>query len=282
MNPKHFLAIFILLLLLFVVDIFSQSPQQPQILVGITVTDGRSDIRNLKIGIDPNASDGIDDSLGEALLPPFPPLSVFEARFNLPANNFNGTESSYFDYRNGTVPYSGVKEHRLVFQRGEGDSVVIFWNFPSSVTAVLQDIVTGTLINLSMSGEGNYVVPNPDAFNQLKLIVTYNNTTDIEQENNNLPDGYILYQNYPNPFNPTTTIRYTLNSNQYVRLKIYDVLGNELVKLVDEAQTAGMQEVIFNAENSAGGIYFYELNLSGDDYSSIKNSKQVKSMILLK
>jgi len=172
MNPKHFLAIFILLLLLFVVDIFSQSPQQPQILVGITVTDGRSDIRNLKIGIDPNASDGIDDSLGEALLPPFPPLSVFEARFNLPANNFNGTESSYFDYRNGTVPYSGVKEHRLVFQRGEGDSVVIFWNFPSSVTAVLQDIVTGTLINLSMSGEGNYVVPNPDAFNQLKLIVT--------------------------------------------------------------------------------------------------------------
>lgn len=282
MNPKHFLAIFILLLLLFVVDIFSQSPQQPQILVGITVTDGRSDIRNLKIGIDPNASDGIDDSLGEALLPPFPPLSVFEARFNLPANNFNGTESSYFDYRNGTVPYSGVKEHRLVFQRGEGDSVVIFWNFPSSVTAVLQDIVTGTLINLSMSGEGNYVVPNPDAFNQLKLIVTYNNTTDIEQENNNLPDGYILYQNYPNPFNPTTTIRYTLNSNQYVRLKIYDVLGNELVKLVDEAQTAGMHEVIFNAENSAGGIYFYELNLSGDDYSSIKNSKQVKSMILLK
>lgn len=282
MNPKHFLAIFILLLLLFVVDIFSQSPQQPQILVGITVTDGRSDIRNLKIGIDPNASDGIDDSLGEALLPPFPPLSVFEARFNLPANNFNGTESSYFDYRNGTVPYSGVKEHRLVFQRGEGDSVVIFWNFPSSVTAVLQDIVTGTLINLSMSGEGNYVVPNPDAFNQLKLIVTYNNTTDIEQENNNLPDGYILYQNYPNPFNPTTTIRYTLNSNQYVRLKIYDVLGNELVKLVDEAQTAGMHEVIFNAENSAGGIYFYELNLSGVDYSSIKNSKQVKSMILLK
>jgi hypothetical protein len=282
MNPKHFLAIFILLLLLFVVDIFSQSPQQPQILVGITVTDGRSDIRNLKIGIDPNASDGIDDSLGEALLPPFPPLSVFEARFNLPANNFNGTESSYFDYRNGTVPYSGVKEHRLVFQRGEGDSVVIFWNFPSSVTAVLQDIVTGTLINLSMSGEGNYVVPNPDAFNQLKLIVTYNNTTDIEQENNNLPDGYILYQNYPNPFNPTTTIRYTLNSNQYVRLKIYDVLGNELVKLVDEAQTAGMHEVIFNAENSAGGIYFYELNLSSVDYSSIKNLKQVKSMILLK
>jgi hypothetical protein len=54
------------------------------------------------------------------------------------------------------------------------------------------------------------------------------------------------------------------------------------VKLVDEAQTAGMHEVIFNAENSAGGIYFYELNLSSVDYSSIKNLKQVKSMILLK
>lgn len=280
MNPKYFFAIFILLL--FVVDIFSQSPQQPQILIGITVTDGRSDIRNLKIGIDPNASDGIDDSLGEALLPPFPPLSVFEARFNLPANNFNGTESSYFDYRNGAVPYTGVKEHRLVFQKGEGDSVVIFWNFPSSVTAVLQDIITGTLINLSMSGEGDFVVPNPNAFNQLKLIVTYNNTTNIEQEKNNLPEGYILYQNYPNPFNPVTTIKYALNSNQYVQLRIYDVLGNELVKLVNEAQNAGTYEVRFNAENLAAGIYFYELNLSGNDYSSIKNSKQVKSMILLK
>ncbi|MEJ5262192.1 MAG: T9SS type A sorting domain-containing protein [Ignavibacterium sp.] len=266
----------------FNLKIFSQTPQQPQILLNITVTDGRDDVRHLKIGIDPTASDGIDDHLGEGFLPPFPPLSVFEARFNLPENNFSGTLSSYSDYRNGNVPYSGTKEHRLVFQRGEGDSVVIFWNFPSSVSALLQDIVTGTFINHQMTGEGSFLVPNPDAFNKLKLLVTYNNTTDVDDEANLLPDKFILYQNYPNPFNASTTIRYTLNANQYVKLKIYNVLGLEIFNLFEGLQYAGTHEIKFEAEDLTSGIYFYELNISGSENLSAKNTTQVKSMILLK
>ncbi|AFH50725.1 Cadherin domain protein [Ignavibacterium album JCM 16511] len=273
--------IFLSIVLFFTINIFSQNPLQPQISITITVTDGRNDIRNLKVGIDPLATDDIDEILGEGDLPPFPPLSVFEARFNLPINDFNGTRSSYWDFRNGTAPFTGTIEHRLVFQKGEGDSVVIYWNFPNSVTALLQDIVTGGFINIQMSGEGEFVVPNPDVFNKLKLFITYNGTTDIE-DNGLTVNDFCLYQNYPNPFNPSTTIKYSIETTQFITLKIYDVLGNEIKTLVNETKQPGFFEINYTPEYElSGGIYYLELignklNDSGDF------SRKVKKMIYLK
>jgi hypothetical protein len=64
-----------------------------------------------------------------------------------------------------------------------------------------------------------------------------------------LPKEIVLRQNYPNPFNPTTSIRYTMSSKQFVTLKVYDVLGDEIATLVDEEKSAGSFEVEFTINN---------------------------------
>lgn len=253
------------------ITLYAQS--QPQISSFITVTDGRDESRILSFGVDPQATDGIDAILGEALLPPFPPLGVFEAQMFLPANNFNGTEASYSDYRNGSSPFSGDKEYRLRYQRGEGDSILIYWELPQQITGRLQDIITGTLVDVSISGTGSYQVLNPDAIQSLKLTITYNNATDVESKNLS-PEDFALMQNYPNPFNPNTKIQYSIGSNQVVQLKVYDVLGKEIITLVNSEQPAGTYKVNFDSKGLTSGIYFYTINAG--IYS------ETKSMILMK
>lgn len=101
--------------------------------------------------------------------------------------------------------------------------------------------------------------------------------TSIEDEEN-FPTEFSLKQNYPNPFNPATSIRYTIGSRQFVQLKVYDILGNEIATLVDEEKPAGNYEIEFNPvysiKNPASGIYFYQLKAG--DYT------QTKKMILIK
>jgi hypothetical protein len=83
-----------------------------------------------------------------------------------------------------------------------------------------------------------------------------------------------LEQNYPNPFNPATNIQYAVSSRQFVSLKVYDVLGNEVATLVNKQMPAGAYEVVFDASNLSSGIYFYRL--------AAGSSIQTKKLILLK
>jgi hypothetical protein len=85
-------------------------------------------------------------------------------------------------------------------------------------------------------------------------------TTDVASGMENiLPKKIILYANYPNPFNPTTTIQYELPVKSHVVMKIFDMLGREIVTLVDEAKPAGMYSVQFNAGTLSSGMYFCRL-----------------------
>ena len=89
----------------------------------------------------------------------------------------------------------------------------------------------------------------------------------VENSPRNIPNQFALEQNYPNPFNPTTKIKYTIPSVgtslmkflQFVQLKVYDVLGNEVATLVNEEKPAGSYEVTFDASQLSSGIYFYTL-----------------------
>jgi hypothetical protein len=91
--------------------------------------------------------------------------------------------------------------------------------------------------------------------------------TDIADNKNDILSGFNLSQNYPNPFNPSTTIKYSIPSviasgtkqSQLVTLKVYDLLGNEVVTLVNEEKPSGIHEVYFNGANLSSGIYFYKL-----------------------
>ena len=88
------------------------------------------------------------------------------------------------------------------------------------------------------------------------------------------PKNYHLSQNYPNPFNPITTISYQIPVDGFISLKVYDILGKEIVTLVDKEQTSGYYDITFNASNLASGIYFYRLQTG--------NFIETKKMILLK
>ena len=109
---------------------------------------------------------------------------------------------------------------------------------------------------------------------------TLTGTTTIEinpavvESESSISKGYSLSQNYPNPFNPTTKISYRLVSSSNVVLKVYDILGTEVQTLVNEMQSKGEHEVIFNGSNLSSGVYFYALR-AGSNFT-------VRKMILAK
>ncbi len=99
--------------------------------------------------------------------------------------------------------------------------------------------------------------------------------TGIEDELINSPNGFILRQNYPNPFNPSTSIQYAINSTQFVTLKVYDALGNEVATLVNEEKEEGVYQVEFSVKDgSASSVYFYRLQAG--------SFSETKKMILMK
>lgn len=81
--------------------------------------------------------------------------------------------------------------------------------------------------------------------------------TSVEEEY--IVDNFKLYQNYPNPFNPSTSIHYAIGDRQFVTLKVFDVLGNQVATLVNEEKPSGSYEQQFDASNLASGVYIYQL-----------------------
>jgi len=135
----------------------------------------------------------------------------------------------------------------------------------------------GTTTNISSySFRDESIVPGK-YFYRLKQIDydgSYSYSKEIEVDLSKLPVEFALSQNYPNPFNPATIINYQLAENSFVTLKIYDVLGNEVVTLVNEPQPAGVFTVQFDGSTLASGMYIYKL--------MTENFTTSKKMMLLK
>ena len=98
--------------------------------------------------------------------------------------------------------------------------------------------------------------------------------TSIGEDKTNPVDYYALGQNYPNPFNPSTIISYNLPEKSLVTLKVYDVLGREIVTLVNEEKPAGKYRINFDSVGLKSGVYFYQLKA--------KNFSEKKKMILIR
>jgi hypothetical protein len=98
-----------------------------------------------------------------------------------------------------------------------------------------------------------------------------------------IPNGYQLYQNFPNPFNPTTKIKFSIPPNEIsktsnVKIVVFDLLGNEVISLLDKELLPGSYEIEFGAmighRHLVSGIYFYQLRTGG--------FVQTKKMILMR
>jgi hypothetical protein len=100
---------------------------------------------------------------------------------------------------------------------------------------------------------------------------SYSNVVNVTYD---MPGTFVLNQNFPNPFNPSTRITYFVPKESFVSIKVYDFLGREVKTLVNNFQTTGSHEIVFDASDMPSGTYFY--TLVTDNYSS------TKKMLLLK
>jgi enediyne biosynthesis protein E4 len=110
--------------------------------------------------------------------------------------------------------------------------------------------------------------------NNYNIVVEDTNTVSVNNESGQSQMGFHLYQNYPNPFNPSTTISWQSPMDSKQVLKVFDVLGNEIITLVDEEKEFGYYEINFNSVGLPSGIYFYSLNAGA--------FHETKKMILLR
>ncbi len=112
-----------------------------------------------------------------------------------------------------------------------------------------------------------YVWGNTSNFARLDIV------TDVEDKLNE-PIDFSLKQNYPNPFNPSTRISFSIPNEEFVSLKVFNSLGEEVKELVNETRSAGNYIVDFNASNLTSGVYFYKLKTN--------SFTEVKKMILIR
>ncbi len=127
-----------------------------------------------------------------------------------------------------------------------------------------------------ISSDGRYITGygyNSQTGKTEAFLLDTQATTDIS-DRSQIPAEFKLYQNYPNPFNPSTVIKFSIPYQSYVTLKVYDLLGKEIVTLLSEKLSAGEYQMDFTAENLQSGLYFYKLTAG--------NFNEVKKMILMK
>lgn len=144
--------------------------------------------------------------------------------------------------------------------------------------------------NLAIPVNSSHIfIPNWNSLNNSQLVILVdlenNGTIDdtlridnqligVENGNTVLPKEYALNQNYPNPFNGKTVIVFDIVEAQEVKLSVYDILGREILTLVNNKLNAGRYKAIWSADNFASGIYFYSIKAG--------NYTATRKMILVK
>jgi len=134
----------------------------------------------------------------------------------------------------------------------------------------ISNLMPDSLIIMIASGLLNGQVGTELTVDEIGFIY---GSSDVSNDEN-FPQDFELFQNYPNPFNPSTTIKYSIQTSEYVTLKVYDVLGNEVATLANEEKPAGSYEVEYSADALSSGMYFYRLETS--------SFVETKKMLLLK
>jgi hypothetical protein len=206
---------------------------QAAIDIPLTISDGIETKDWLAIGVDTSATNGIDAALGEADLPPFPPVGIFEVRFDL--SPYAGEPlSSYKDFRNAPeLPFVGVVQYNLIWQLSTGATTLdISYVLPGDVTINIKDMLGGILYDSgTLSDSGTYSIPQ--AFLSLKaalITMTATGPCPITQAAN------------PNPVDMQTNLQLAGNSLNWtngsgtVNVEVWFGPNGRALKLYDGPQ----------------------------------------------
>jgi Arylsulfotransferase (ASST)/Secretion system C-terminal sorting domain/Cep192 domain 4 len=128
-------------------------------------------------------------------------------------------------------------------------------------------------VTLNIRNFGQYQGQSRMIARQVILSGTAGNISTINSKKI-LSNQFALFQNYPNPFNPSTFINYEVPKYSFVTLKVFDILGREIVTLVNEEKPAGKYTVTFDATNLSSGIYLYRI--TAGIFSNVKKMLLIK------
>jgi hypothetical protein len=160
-----------------------------------------------------------------------------------------------------------------------GSGTIAFGDTARLGFRVHTNLITGTA-SASVS-----VLSNDPLSPMVSVPVVVDVITDVSLVGSLIPEEYALQQNYPNPFNPTTRIEFALPEESTIRLKVYNILGQEIVTLANEQRPAGYFVAEWNATNSFGnkvssGVYFYKME--ANSVSSERSFSSLRKMLILK
>jgi hypothetical protein len=162
----------------------------------------------------------------------------------------NATDNALY-----TLSYIGVAKRAAIQNQNEESGE---WKYLFSSYLPNDEIVHVKVEDTGNSTLGD--VLRADAI-KFKLVEETTHMNDLISEN--FPNNYELKQNYPNPFNPITKISYQIKDNGFVSLKVFDVLGREIMDLVKENKKSGFYSIEFNPDLLSSGVYFYRLECNG-------------------
>lgn len=228
---------------------------------------------------------------------------------------YNPANPSYMIYLNKGLLVYGIPDSIYLDVKSDGRNHRLFYRFSDVDSALfrgvgkkfLNDSVAFDAINAPMSGfialsgvpQWTYPLSLIRIEIQLAVVNVQGQTTSgiIYVDNLRLkypgqvasvgsvpltPSLFELEQNYPNPFNPSTTIDYRLAANSDVTLKVYDVLGREIRRLVNERQGRGEYTVRFDAQNLSSGVYFYTLHAIGVESPHAGTFRETRKLLILR
>jgi len=166
--------------------------------------------------------------------------------YNWKASTLKQAMNKYFDVGIGGVLLAnwGSKLYPLVPSFDE------CFNYNSSI-----DTICHALKEVA-SHIGSLSWPSPPL-----QFVKIKTTTSVNDNINEVPTVFSMSQNYPNPFNPSTTINYSVPQTNFVNISVYDMLGREIVKLVNEEKSPGNYGVKFDGSNYSSGVYIYRMQV---------------------
>ncbi|MBI1803725.1 MAG: hypothetical protein HYR77_04565 [Ignavibacteria bacterium] len=246
-------------------------------------------------GIHPVATYGIDPGIGEFELPPPPPSGFFDCRFidcpSRPGLLGEGTRVNFLPFKD----YKQVDTFKVRFQPGVGTyPMMLSWakSFIKDIcdSMVITDEFGGFTVRRRMDIDSTVSVSN-SALSTLLIIEYSAFPTGVhgKEGDETIPRGFALEQNYPNPFNPSTRIQFSTEYEAHIQLTVYDVLGNEVNRLVDDDYYPGVHSITWDGHSKhelqmPSGVYYVRMNAiarSAGNGGSM-NFTTTRKMIMLK